>query len=253
MRLDPGEEVAETVGPEEREPVGLGLSERRRLVDAGEDRGGHDLVAPKTSSHLTALTAASLFTRLYELVLEFDTLHSSGMRRRSQRPMTRSAFRPPKSTSWQNSPGPGASSSVRIVDGGGTRRNPAAMSADATAPSWSSFASLRRSVRVRSVARSAAVACTAACRSASVGLPLLGDPGEAPAVEAEQHGVDDPRRRVGVLAQARAGQGGAREHGRSSSEMNGPAQKRRASSSGASVTTSTARSLQLRAGPRSAR
>lgn len=50
---------------------------------------------PNSSTQRTALTAASLLRRLTELVDELLTLHSSGILRPSQRPTTKSAFRPP--------------------------------------------------------------------------------------------------------------------------------------------------------------
>jgi len=49
------------------------------LVNATQYGGWHDVPGTKSLIHVSALTAASLFTRLMELRAEFDTLHSIGM------------------------------------------------------------------------------------------------------------------------------------------------------------------------------
>ena len=99
-------------------------------------------MVPNSWIQVFAFTAASLLRRFTELVEEFETLHSVGMTRPSQRRTTRSALRLPNNVSAQNSPRPGTCDMFAIVRGG-TSVSPAARSAPATAPSWVFLASLR--------------------------------------------------------------------------------------------------------------
>lgn len=100
--LDPIRQVTEPMCPIEAQPPILRLHQIVQFKDAAQHRGWHHVEGPKSWVHTPAFTAASLLSRLTELVDEFDTLHSIGMMRRSQSPTVKSAFLSPSMTSWQN-------------------------------------------------------------------------------------------------------------------------------------------------------
>ena len=180
------------MGPEQREALRLGRGEVVRLEDARQDGGRH---------HLVLAEGAQPADRLDRRVV-VDPLVRVGHRVRDL------------ALDGHAAPVPQPDHQVRLAAAevhlraelaragrllqrpdrarrAGTWANPAATRAPATAPSWPSLASLRRRVRIRSVAISVAVASTAAWRSCLAGLAPLADPGEAAAVQGAQHAVDD--------------------------------------------------------------